>query len=242
MNTKSHINSRLTSLTRANSETAFQTLLGFRSRKPDFYPLSRKFADCAVTSDDECCYEEEEKSFKSLESTEEYHNPEKRTRSTDEFTLVLDQEDEIDGIRYEKECRIEEINKPVYAPLKVPRIRPDSVSKDAINPEEVRYSIMFNHLRGWKLQQYINNWSFITQHDDTRISHAYIKGGIAAPNSVTHKYRSIAKDLIKQIGRQLLSGHFNLSTISFPIKAMVGESVLEKCSKSSKISVSDVRF
>ena len=34
--------------------------------------------------------------------------------------------------------------------------------------------------------------------------------------------------MIKDIGRKIISGNFNLSTVSFPIKAMIPKSGLEK--------------
>ena len=40
--------------------------------------------------------------------------------------------------------------------------------------------------------------------------------------------RSAAKNIIKDIGRKIISGDFNLTTISFPIKLMIPKSALEK--------------
>ena len=41
------------------------------------------------------------------------------------------------------------------------------------------------------------------------------------------KTRSVAKEIVKDVGRKLLSGNFNLTKVSFPIKAMIPKSVLE---------------
>jgi hypothetical protein len=40
--------------------------------------------------------------------------------------------------------------------------------------------------------------------------------------------RAIGKQIIKQVGQKVLSGNFNLTTISFPIRAMIPKSALEK--------------
>lgn len=41
-----------------------------------------------------------------------------------------------------------------------------------------------------------------------------------------NKYRSALKDLVKQVGRMILSGSFELYKVSFPIKAMSPKSIL----------------
>lgn len=40
--------------------------------------------------------------------------------------------------------------------------------------------------------------------------------------------RAIGRHIVKQIGRQVLTGNFNLNTVSFPIRAMIPKSALEK--------------
>ncbi len=39
--------------------------------------------------------------------------------------------------------------------------------------------------------------------------------------------RGVGKYMLKQIGRKFLSGDLNLTTVSFPIKAMIPKSALE---------------
>ena len=46
-------------------------------------------------------------------------------------------------------------------------------------------------------------------------------------NELIHRLRSSAKEMLKTIGRKLLSGSFNLTTVSFPIKCMCAKSTLE---------------
>ena len=40
--------------------------------------------------------------------------------------------------------------------------------------------------------------------------------------------RNIGKSIIKEIGKKLFTGDFNLTTVSFPIKAMIPKTALEK--------------
>lgn len=47
------------------------------------------------------------------------------------------------------------------------------------------------------------------------------------------KYRGALKDLIKQVGRMLLSGNFELYKVSFPISCMSSKSILCAVSKVS---------
>lgn len=44
---------------------------------------------------------------------------------------------------------------------------------------------------------------------------------------MVRKSRAIGKEVIKEIGKRILSGKFNLTKIPFPIKAMIPKSVLE---------------
>jgi hypothetical protein len=53
-------------------------------------------------------------------------------------------------------------------------------------------------------------------------------GGFALTDkNVISKYRSAATDLIKQVGRQIITGKFNLTTVSLPIRVMDHKSVVE---------------
>lgn len=44
---------------------------------------------------------------------------------------------------------------------------------------------------------------------------------------LTSKHRSAGKEILKSVGKKILSGKFNLTTISFPIKCMCPKSMLE---------------
>jgi len=57
---------------------------------------------------------------------------------------------------------------------------------------------------------------------------AYKKGGKTAENpKAVKKLRAVGKDFLYKVGKQVFSGNFNLTTIPFPIKAMVPKSYLE---------------
>lgn len=57
---------------------------------------------------------------------------------------------------------------------------------------------------------------------------AYKNGGKMPENEKTmKKLRVIAKEFVFKVGKHIFSGHFNLTTIPFPIKAMVPKSYLE---------------
>jgi hypothetical protein len=45
--------------------------------------------------------------------------------------------------------------------------------------------------------------------------------------TVISKYRSAGKDLIKQVGKQIITGKFNLTTVSLPIRVMSPKSIVE---------------
>lgn len=61
----------------------------------------------------------------------------------------------------------------------------------------------------------------IKERDDYRSPEAYKSGGFPLNDpTVISKFRSAFRNLIGQVGRQLISGNFNLTNVSFPIKCM----------------------
>lgn len=65
--------------------------------------------------------------------------------------------------------------------------------------------------------------------DEVRTWNAHKEGGKKCKDKTMVKtIRSVAKEIISEIGKRILSGNFNLTTISFPIKAMVPQSAVEK--------------
>lgn len=58
-------------------------------------------------------------------------------------------------------------------------------------------------------------------------------GGIVFTNKeITSLLRSSGTDIVKQIGKKILTGDFNLTTISFPIKVMIPYSILQSLARS----------
>lgn len=68
----------------------------------------------------------------------------------------------------------------------------------------------------------------VKRSDEYRISDAHNNGGFALTDKVIiNKYRSVAKEVIKRVGSQILRGKINLTSVSFPIKCMGKMSHLE---------------
>ena len=68
----------------------------------------------------------------------------------------------------------------------------------------------------------------IALYDDYRAPDSYKDGGFAlVDQAVIGKFRQAFKGLIASIGRQLISGKFNLKNTSFPIKFMSTDSILQ---------------
>ena len=64
--------------------------------------------------------------------------------------------------------------------------------------------------------------------DDYRCPTAYKNGGFALVDQATiNKFRTAFKYLIAEIGRKLITGKFNLTETSFPIKCMSQDSILQ---------------
>ena len=64
--------------------------------------------------------------------------------------------------------------------------------------------------------------------DDYRDVSAGYYGGFALTDSeLSGRLRSAGKEILKSVGKKILSGKFNLTTISFPIKCMCPKTMLE---------------
>ena len=75
----------------------------------------------------------------------------------------------------------------------------------------------------------MDNFKFPTETDEFRPIYANVdEGGFDFASTKTMGIiRGIGTDLIKQIGKKIISGDFNLTTISIPIKVMVPISILQ---------------
>jgi hypothetical protein len=64
--------------------------------------------------------------------------------------------------------------------------------------------------------------------DDYRAPDAGYYGGFDLKDpELTSRLRSAGKEILKTVGKKILSGKFNLTTISFPIRCMCPASMLE---------------
>jgi hypothetical protein len=62
-------------------------------------------------------------------------------------------------------------------------------------------------------------------------------GGIHLNNNeLINRLRSSGKEMLKTIGKKLLNGDFNLTTVSFPIKCMCAKSTLESIGELSGVN------
>lgn len=79
-----------------------------------------------------------------------------------------------------------------------------------------------------KMIEMVLNFTCFPDEDDVRHEDGHAKGGkVCTDNALVAKLRSIGKEMIKSLGKQLLSGKFNLSKVSFPIRMMIPKTALE---------------
>lgn len=71
-------------------------------------------------------------------------------------------------------------------------------------------------------------WSpYTSLTDDYRVQGANKSGGLSLLDSaVVSKIRSVGTEVLKQLGKKILSGNFNLTQISFPIRCMQASTAL----------------
>ena len=77
--------------------------------------------------------------------------------------------------------------------------------------------------------KYIENFEFPKEKDEYRPSYANNKyGGMDFPDEkTTSLLRGMGWDLIKDIGKKILSGNFNLTQVTIPIKVMIPITILQ---------------
>ena len=79
-------------------------------------------------------------------------------------------------------------------------------------------------------EEIVKNFKITDFKDIFRPKEANKNGGIDFNNKeVTSLIRSTGTDVIKQVGKKILSGDFNLTTISFPIKVMIPITMVQAC-------------
>lgn len=78
------------------------------------------------------------------------------------------------------------------------------------------------------IMQLMLAFKYFPNMEDCRHNEGYEKGGrICADKNVVSKARSVGKEMIKQIGKKILSGSLNLTKVSFPIRVMIPKTALE---------------
>lgn len=83
-------------------------------------------------------------------------------------------------------------------------------------------------MEGEQMVQLMLAFKYFPNTDECRHQEAYEKGGrICADKKVVSKARSVGKEMVKQIGKKILSGSLNLTKVSFPIRVMIPKTALE---------------
>lgn len=95
---------------------------------------------------------------------------------------------------------------------------------------EEELSLVFEEFSAKKLK----GWTYSTLKDEYRPEYANKStGGIDyTDKKLVSMMRSSGYDIIKQIGKKIITGDFNLTTISFPIRVMLPMSILQSIGKS----------
>lgn len=75
------------------------------------------------------------------------------------------------------------------------------------------------------------SYSKLTDEQRAKNSNSSSGGIDLNDQELTSNIRSVGWDLIKQIGKKIISGDFNLTTISVPIKVMIHLTVLQTIAK-----------
>lgn len=71
------------------------------------------------------------------------------------------------------------------------------------------------------------DWDYIQNKADFRVEASYKSGGLSLTDpAIVSKIRSVGTEVLKQLGKKLLSGDFNLTHISFPIRCMQANTAL----------------
>lgn len=80
-----------------------------------------------------------------------------------------------------------------------------------------------------KLTDESHNFAPFNTFDDWRRPHDTDSYGgfLLKDKDIQNRLRSAGKEMIKAVGKKILSGSFNLTTISFPIKCMCAQSMLD---------------
>mmetsp|Transcript_26456 Transcript_26456/g.47471 ORF Transcript_26456/g.47471 Transcript_26456/m.47471 type:complete len:609 (-) Transcript_26456:1698-3524(-) len=80
------------------------------------------------------------------------------------------------------------------------------------------------------------NWKIFEERDAYRTPEADKKGGLPLTDKTVIKLlRDAGKEILKSLGRKILKGDFNLTTVSFPIKCMQPRTILHNTVLSTQL-------
>lgn len=97
-----------------------------------------------------------------------------------------------------------------------------------LTPEEQEYEEM-QALKAQAVIEAAKQFKVLPYDDFNRCAKGAYWGGFALHDDELHKrQRSAAKEFIKQIGKKLMNGKFDLTRVGFPIKCMGPLSILEQ--------------
>ena len=95
-----------------------------------------------------------------------------------------------------------------------------SLTEKELNPTEMFEKFKEKYMKNFKLPEETDEFRPIYANND--------EGGFVFTSQKTiGMIRGIATDLIMQIGRKIISGDFNLTTVSVPIKVMIPLTILQ---------------
>jgi len=78
-----------------------------------------------------------------------------------------------------------------------------------------------------KVIEAAKKWKPLSRKDEYRVADAWKDGGFQLTDkTILQKYRTAGKEIIKGVGRHILQGKLNLTTVSFPIKCMQHQTIL----------------
>lgn len=146
---------------------------------------------------------------------------------------MSDEEIKNDSSDYSESESDEELENSRKSLKKVDTVKEEESEDDSSEENEellIKYKVKFPYIKAknQEIWNNVKNFNVVNNKEDARCENSYKSGGQVCPDPETVKnIRSIGKDLIKEIGRKIISGSFNLTTISFPIKSMIPKSALE---------------
>ena len=93
---------------------------------------------------------------------------------------------------------------------------------------KVKDEVEFSKANKAEILKIVSNFNYFPRNDEKRIENSHKKGGkVCNDRTIVKNIRSVGSEILKDCGKKIFNGSFNLTTISFPIKAMIPKSSLE---------------